>query len=426
MRVVFISANTEQINMPVLPIGMARVAAATEKAGHEVKILNLMRPEHASHSLEDALVGFRPDVIGISVRNIDDQNRECPHFLLPPVGQVVGECRRLSRAPLVLGGPGYSIFPEAILDYLQADYGICGEGEHAFPLLLARLEDNLTPTDVPGLVLPGRKYKREPQRIRNLDEYPLPEPGKHLHVPADINREEVWVPFQTRRGCPMYCNYCSTPFIEGDSIRRQSVTAAVANLKAYAGAGYRQFFFVDNTFNLPASHAEALCDAIIEAGLDIAWQGIVYPTRIDPQLAEKMSRAGCAGVALGFESGSPRVLAEMNKQFSVEEVRQAAKVLGDWGISRMGFLLLGGPGETRETVQESIELADSLDLETVKVTAGVRIYPHTALAEQAVARGMVDSNQDLLQPVFYLEPDLDGWLQETVFPLVEERQNWYM
>jgi len=426
MRVVLISANTEQVNMPVLPIGMARVAAAVEKAGHEVRILNLMRPEHVSHSLQDALHGFQPHVMGISVRNIDDQYRESPRFLLPPVKQLVRECRRLSRAPLVLGGPGYSIFPEAVLEYLQADYGIHGEGEHAFPLLLDRLDRGLSPSDVHGLLSPGEGAKGQPQRIRDLDAYPLPEPEKHLYIPTDENREEIWVPFQSRRGCPLYCSYCSTPFIEGDFIRRQSVAAAVDNLRAYAAAGYRRFFFVDNTFNLPPSYAESLCEAIIEAELDIAWQAIIYPLRINPRLAEKMARAGCAGVALGFESGSPSILAAMNKRYSPEDVREAAKVLADHGISRMGFLLLGGPGETRETVEGSLEFADSLSLESMKMTAGIRVYPHTALAEQAIARGLVQSHQDLLHPTFYLEPGLEGWLQDRAARLVEERENWHM
>lgn len=339
---------------------------------------------------------------------------------------MVRECRRLSQAPLVLGGPGYSIFPEEVLEYLQADYGIRGEGEHAFPLLLDRLERNQSPSDVAGLISPGEGGRGQPQRIRNLDAYPLPEPGKHLNIPADENREEIWVPFQTRRGCPLYCSYCSTPFIEGDFIRRQSVAAAVDNLQAYARAGYKRFFFVDNTFNLPPSYAESLCEAIIEADLDIAWQAIIYPLRINPRLAEKMARAGCAGVALGFESGSSSILTAMNKRYSPEDVRQAAKVLADQGISRMGFLLLGGPGETRETVQESLEFAESLDLESMKLTAGIRVYPHTALAEQAIARGVVQGNKDLLHPTFYLEPDLDGWLQDRVARLVEERENWHM
>ena len=426
MRIVLISANTEQITMPVLPIGMARVAAAVENAGHEIKILNLMRPEHVSHSLDEALLGFAPDVIGISVRNIDDQYRESPNFLLPPVRQVVRECRRLSRAPLVLGGPGYSIFPEEILEYLQADYGIRGEGEHAFPLLLNRLKRGLSPSDVPGLVVPREGEMREPRRIRNLDGSPLPQPDRHLPIPADENREEIWVPFQTRRGCPMHCSYCSTPRIEGGFIRRQSVAAAVENLKAYAAAGYKRFFFVDNTFNLPPSYAESLCDAIIEAGLDIAWQAIIYPIRINPRLAEKMARAGCVGAAVGFESGSPGILRVLNKRFSPEDVRQAAGALADQGISRMGFLLLGGPGETRETVEQSIAFADSLNPELMKVTPGIRVYPHTALADQAIARGLVRSHRDLLQPTFYLEPDLDGWLQEKAARLVEARDNWQM
>jgi len=426
MRVALISANTEQVNMPVLPLGMARVAAAVEEAGHETRILNLMRPEHVSRSLDDALLGFQPDVIGISVRNIDDQYRESPNFLLPPVRQVVQECRRLSPAPLVLGGPGYSIFPEEVLQYLQADYGIRGEGEHAFPLLLDRLEQGLSPSDVPGLVAPREGEKRDPLRIRSLDGFPLPQPDRHLPIPADVNREEIWVPFQTRRGCPMCCSYCSTPLIEGGFIRRQSVAAAVENLKAYAAAGYKRFFFVDNTFNLPPSYAEALCEAIIQAGLDLAWQAIIYPLRLNPRLADKMARAGCVGASIGFESGSPQILRALNKRFSPEDVRQASRVLADQGISRMGFLLLGGPGETRESVEESIAFADSLSPELMKVTAGIRIYPHTALAEQAIARGLARSHLDLLHPVFYLEPDLDGWLQDRTARLVEERENWQM
>ncbi len=426
MRVVFISANTEQINMPVLPIGMARVAAATEKNGHEIKILNLMRPEHVHLSLDDALLSFKPDVIGISVRNIDDQNRESPHFLLPPVKRVVQECRRLSQAPLVLGGPGYSIFPEAVMEYLQADFGICGEGEHALPLLLDLIHQDPTPSDIPGLVLPREREKPNPKRIRNLDDYPLPQPDRHLDIPGDTSREEIWVPFQTRRGCPLYCSYCSTPFIEGDFIRRQSVYSALDNLRAFAAAGYKRFFFVDNTFNLPPSYAEALCDAVIREELDISWQCIIYPTPIHPRLAEKMARAGCVGAALGFESGSPVILKAMRKRFSPLDVQQAAQSLGAQRISRRGFLLLGGPDETRDTVQQSIEFADKLELESMQVTAGVRIYPHTALAEKAIARGFLGPDQNLLHPVFYLEPELDGWLQAKTARVVEERENWQL
>src|SRR5208283_3095716 len=110
MRALLISANTEQLQMPVLPMGLACVAAAAEHAGHEVKLLNLMTKDDFQELLENAVLGFQPDLVGVSVRNIDDQNMNSPRFLLEAVKNVVSACRRLTSAPIVLGGAGYSIF----------------------------------------------------------------------------------------------------------------------------------------------------------------------------------------------------------------------------------------------------------------------------------------------------------------------------
>jgi radical SAM superfamily enzyme YgiQ (UPF0313 family) len=420
-----ISANTEQITMPVLPLGMAQVAAAAEQAGHEVRILNLMRPGQANRELRRAVDEARPDAIGVSVRNIDDQNREAPRFLLPPVREVVDQCRRLSAAPIILGGPGFSIFPREVLEYLGADYGIQGEGEEALPALLERIGAGARADGLPGLVVPGGGCGPPARRLRRLDAYPQPRPGVHLSVPDEEEREGLWVPFQTRRGCPMQCSYCSTPAIEGSVMRRHSAEEAVRSLGEFVRAGYSRFFFVDNIFNLPPSHAEALCDAITEAGLDIAWQAIIYPARLSPRLAEKMARAGCAGVALGFESGHPAVLRAMNKRYGPAAIRHAADLFKRVGVSRMGFLLLGGPGETRGSVEESVSFAASLDLEAVKLTAGIRIYPGTPLARTAAEEGMIDPEAGLLRPAFYLRPSLDGWLQERVAELVSREAGWH-
>ncbi len=133
MRVLLISANTEKINMTTLPLGLACVAAATQKAGHDVAMVDLMVEKDTQSVLQETIEGFRPDVIGISVRNIDDQKMENPRFLLDPVKEIVARCRSLSRARIVLGGAGYSIFPEGALSFLGADMGIQGEGEVVFP-----------------------------------------------------------------------------------------------------------------------------------------------------------------------------------------------------------------------------------------------------------------------------------------------------
>ncbi|MBT8407135.1 MAG: cobalamin-dependent protein, partial [Deltaproteobacteria bacterium] len=133
MKVLLISANTEQINMPTLPLGLACVAAATRKAGHEVAYLDLMAQEDVRTVIKEAMEGLSPDVVGISVRNIDDQVMDSPGFLLEQVKEVVASCRSFSDSPIVLGGAGYSMYPESALEYLGADMGIQGEGEVAFP-----------------------------------------------------------------------------------------------------------------------------------------------------------------------------------------------------------------------------------------------------------------------------------------------------
>ena len=199
MKVLLISANTEQINMPVLPLGMAYVAAAVQNAGHSVKTVNLMMEQDIRMLLEETVGEFKPEVIGISVRNIDDQMMENPKFLLDSVKTVVTECRSLSDAPIVLGGAGYSIFPQGVLDYLKADMGIQGEGEQAFVMLLERLEHKTGLSGIPGLHLPGSDLQAKRRFAKDLDDHPLPLPQVHLHLPSTVKDEEIWLPIQTRR-----------------------------------------------------------------------------------------------------------------------------------------------------------------------------------------------------------------------------------
>jgi radical SAM superfamily enzyme YgiQ (UPF0313 family) len=220
MRVLLISANTEQINIPVLPLGLAYVAAAIDGQGHTVKMLNLMTQTDTQKALYGTIADFNPEIIGISVRNIDDQNMENPRFLLESVKDVVANCRKYSDATIVLGGAGYSIFPQATLDFLEADIGIQGEGESAFLTLLKRLGDKKDLSEIPGLYLPGQTSRSESGYIKSLTDIPLPLPDVHLSTPSTLKDQEIWIPFQSRRGCPMDCSYCSTATIEGGIIRK--------------------------------------------------------------------------------------------------------------------------------------------------------------------------------------------------------------
>jgi radical SAM superfamily enzyme YgiQ (UPF0313 family) len=424
MKVLLISPITERINMPVLPLGMAYVAAAAQNAGHDVNTVNLMMTGDVRGRVKASVASFQPDVIGISVRNIDDQIMGNPNFLLDPVRDVVSECRNLTDAPIVLGGAGYSIFPLSALDYLKADMGIQGEGEKSFVALLERIGRQADISEIPGLCLRGTGLLNKPDPWKNLDDYPQPLLNLHLTIPPEFNIQEVWFPIQTRRGCAMDCSYCSTASIEGRILRKHSVEYVLDVIRQVAAFGIKNFFFVDNTFNFPLAYAKALCDRIIQARINIRWRCILYPWKVDEALIEKMAQAGCKEVSLGFESGSEDMLKKMNKQYALDDIRNISEMLGKQRIRRMGFLLLGGPGETRDSVEKSLFFAESLKTEAMKLTTGIRIYPHTALHRIAVHEKLVAPDDDLLYPRFYTEKGLENWLKETVGRWVTAHENW--
>ncbi len=424
MNILLISANTETVNMPVLPLGLACVAAAVERAGMNFRVVSLLGQSDARAVLEKAVTEMAPDVIGISVRNIDDQAMRSTRFMLDPVKETIKICRSLCPAPIVLGGAGYSIFPEAVLAYTGADMGIRGEGESAFPELALRIHENKDLSGFPGLHLPGKKAA-PPRYTRDSSLLILPHPGTHLQMPPGIDKKELWLPIQTRRGCPMDCLYCSTGSIEGRLIRKFSIDEVISALARFVDAGFDRFFFVDNTFNFPPAYAEALCDRIIAARLDIRWRCIIYPARLPDQLAGKMAKAGCVEVSLGYESGSDAILKILNKRFDTQEVVRTSRRLKNHGIAQLGFLMFGAPGETRETVMQSLHFADSLNTEGTKISTGIRIYPQTALADIAQKQGVIRPDDNLLLPRFYLDPDLAEWLQITVSEWIKDRPRWF-
>lgn len=184
MRVLLISANTENINMVPLPLGLNCVAVAARNAGHKVELLDLMGNNDHSSAISDAIERVHPGVIGISVRNIDNQLMGETRFLLNPVREIVTMCRTCSSVPIVVGGAGFSIFPEAALAYLGADMGVSGEGEVAFPLLLDTLERGDDSANIRGICLPGQPLKNGCAERATLHSLPLPDPT-FWHIPED-------------------------------------------------------------------------------------------------------------------------------------------------------------------------------------------------------------------------------------------------
>lgn len=425
MKVLLISANTEQINMPALPVGMACVAAAVYRAGHEVHCLDLMARDDPQPVVQRALKEVEPDVIGVSVRNIDNQVSGTTNFMLAPVKDIIAVCREGSTASVVLGGAGYSIFPEEALTYLEADMGIRGEGEESFVILLDRLSKKMSIDDVPGLYRPHTAVRVPFRYSPYPDTFPIPLPGVHLYIPESLKKDDVWIPIQSRRGCPMDCSYCSTASIEGRIIRKFSCQRVTEMLRIFVSAGFKRYFFVDNIFNLPPTYAENLCDHIIEAELGITWRCIVYPALFSEKLAAKMARAGCEEVSLGCESGVPQILHAMNKKFSLNDIKKTVNILKQHNIRVLCFLLLGSPQETKETVLESLKFMQALSPDSLKITSGLRIYPNTDLHRTAKQAGVINSTTNLLFPHFYLKSGLEDYLKQIIGEWLAVHPNWF-
>ena len=422
MNMLFVSLSMPDLIMPTLPLGIVSVATAAQQAGHDVKILELASGGDFEQLAADAIAAFAPDAIGISVRNIDDQSMRDTRFLLEPLKAIAACCRRLSKAPIILGGAGYSMYPEVLLDWLKADIGIRGDGEAALPAVLDHLRMGVDPAMIKGVYVKGRSPFKKICSILDLNKLPQPDPA--LWPCPSEERGDMWLPFQTRRGCPLACSYCSTASIEGTALRKRQPKSVAEHIGRHVEAGFRRFYCTDNTFNLPVDYARDLCRAFIDAALPVTWSCIVYPYKIAEGLVADMSRAGCVEVALGFESGSPAILKSMRKRFSLDDVRQAAGLFKKYSIKLNGYLLLGGPGETQETVLESLRFADELPLDFLKISTGIRIYPDTELARTAMAEGVIAQNDDLLMPRFYFAGGLDGWIQDELSRWNATRPHW--
>jgi radical SAM superfamily enzyme YgiQ (UPF0313 family) len=422
MRVLLISGNREDVDMRVPALGLTCAGAAAENAGNETMLLDFLTEKDPRDAVMRAVKGFQPEAIGISVRNIDNQKMIGVRFLLDQALDAVKYCRDASSAPIILGGAGFSILPQPILDYLKDDIGVQGEGEIVFPELLKRLKNHESIDELPGVFQRGKPAPIRRSYSKDLDSYILPAPS--AFAKTLYGAKDAPVPIQTRRGCPLSCIYCSTPLIEGRQLRWRTPESVISWMIPWIKQGFNKFYFVDNTFNLPPSYAINLCSKIIAANLKISWHCILFPGGLDAKLIELLARAGCTEASLGFESGSPAILSRMKKQFSLDEVRKASGLLKQYGIRRMGFLLLGGPGETKVTVEESISFAESLQLDSIKLSAGIRIYPKTDVAAQAMHEGIITLESDLLFPHFYIAKGLEEWLPEKIAEQASRHPEW--
>jgi len=323
MRILFISPNRLRLVAPPLPLGLACLVADAAQE-HEVAVVDCMFVPDPSEALQQAVEDFRPEVIGLSVRNVDNQASRHSEVYFPEVREMIVFLRGLTRAPVVVGGSGFSIMPLAFMAYLGADFGLVGEGEGNFRTFLRNLSFRSF-TDCPGLVWwqGGRWAANPPKLTESLGN--LPPPALEYFKPVQYHEAQGsaklpgMIPVQSRRGCPMTCIYCTTPRLEGHEIRALPPELVAARLAAWHEKwGLTRFYFVDSIFNYPLDYARRLCQAIENLHLPLEWGCTINPAFPDAELFHLIRRAGGVRVQVGNESGSELVLQRLGKGFGRE------------------------------------------------------------------------------------------------------------
>ncbi|MCX5885153.1 MAG: radical SAM protein [Proteobacteria bacterium] len=413
MQVLLIAVNQEKHPYPVQPIGATYIAAALREKGHHVKLLDLNFVDDFRKEIPLVLNGFKPGLVGISIRNIDNTMYPNMEFYLPRIKEIVNCCKAYTPARLVVGGSGFSVMPQEILEYFDLDLGITGNGEEVICAVVSRMEEGTDIERIDGIV-----YKKNGAYIKNPVTYTSYgcdglEPDRFL---LDLERyfeEGSVAPIQSKRGCEFDCIYCTYPLIEGKMVRVRDpkmVVDEIEKLKRDYGIDY--VFFIDNVFNYPMNHAIAICQEIIDRKIEIQWTGFFNPTFMTEESVSLLKESGCSGVELGTEAACDKMLKNLGKSFNLNTLISSHKLCAEAGLKTCHYLLLGGPGETIETAEETLQVMRELNPTAVIVATGIRIYPGTPIEKIALEDGY--NLQNLLIPQFYISKELGENVEETI------------
>jgi radical SAM superfamily enzyme YgiQ (UPF0313 family) len=422
MKILLISVNRERMPSPVFPLGLAYIARALKDGGHTIEVMDLCFSQNVLDDLKEALTRFRPDLIGLSLRNLDNLTYPTSISYLKEVEEVISTCRQCSSSTLVIGGSGFSLAPEELLRHLTVDFGIVGEGEDVFLQLVHSLERELPISPSPHLLIKDHPFSH---LIKGAQVSSISTPDRTLFNTRCYLEEGGMLNLQTKRGCPFSCIYCTYPLLEGKKVRLREVDEVIEEIRhLIQDQGTDYIYFVDDIFNYPSSFAEKLCRRIAEEKLKVQWSAFVNPGFLSEDLLKWMKEAGCVGVEFGTDSGSDRMLKNYRKSFTIEEVAHASQLCSKLNVNHCHYLLFGGPGEDEKTIEESFQLMDQLNPTAVIAMLGIRIYPGTELEQISLSQGVIEKDTNLMYPFFYISPALKGRLEDIIRERALEKRQW--
>ena len=397
-KVFLISSNTAVDPYPVYPLGMAMVASALQTEGHHVFQFDFLASDQPKARLQKSLLEYGPEFVGISLRNIDnvDSLTSDNHWYLEEAKRLVEKIRKLTSAPIIVGGPAFSIMPEDILDYIQADYGVVGEGERAFCDLLESLENG----HLPRRIINGKR-----DLLSGMD---MVTPCLVKELISFYLERSGMIGMQTKRGCPQNCLYCTYPDLEGARLRTREPEEVVDSIERIKKLyGVNTIFFTDSVFNDDTGHYLKVAEALLDRKLGISWSAFFRPKNLGHKELKLLKSSGLYAVELGSDAACDVTLEALNKRFTAADIIEFNRICLKEEIPCAHFIMFGGPDETATTLKEGLDNLAKLEKCVVFAFSGIRILPGTGLHARALREGMLTGGDSLLKPVYYFSPKID-------------------
>jgi len=435
-KVFLVNANVCTAPYPVPPLGLCLVAESIASY-YNVRVYDATFG--SVEKLLNEIRSFEPDYIGVGIRNIDDYSADSharadnKSYFIPDLDdQCIKPLRTVFSGVIILGGAGFSIFPQELMKRFDADYGIVGDGTVALCQLLSALDNGSNTDTICGLFTRG-DYDSSVTPVAQQN------PEFHDGIEALRSNIDKWVdyqpylisgayPLQTKRGCPHNCIYCTYPCIEGKTYHLRTAESVADELEDVCGRIKTAFEFVDSVFNDPPEHAERICEEIIKRKLQVRLRTMgINPKNVNQNLISLMQHAGFRQIDCTPDTASEQLLKIYGKNFSKSDLIRAAGLFRDAKIPVMWFFILGGPGETVDTLNETFDFIETYadDLDLVYLFDSMRIYPGTKLYNIALNEGYISKAASILKPVYYRANAVRDGIMEAC---IEERRsghcNW--
>ena len=387
----FIEERLRDEDVKAVPMGLYSVAAVLKEDHYEVEVLDWHEINRTSERVREALVEKKPDVIGFSVL----------HGNRWGAIDIARTAKRLKpKVKIVFGGIGATFLWEHLLRHFpEVDYVVLGEGERIFLELVRHLgkKPGQGIAEIRGIAYRenGKISKtREPDPIKDLDR--LPVPAKYF----------TYSHVSSSRGCAWNCSFCGSPQFWGRKIRWRSPEKFVEELEMLYLKGVTLFYFSDDTFTIDPKRVMEICQRIIDRNLKIAWYAISRVDRVDEEVLYWMRRAGCIQISYGVESGSEKIRKALGKPVESQEIKRAFALTTGYGILSRAYFIYGAPGESWETVQETIDFMD--DIKPLSVIFYILdVFPGTRLYRDLTKRRGITEDIWLkrIEGIMYFETD---------------------